>query len=176
MRYTIKEETLTNLGDVIRSKTSSINKLTLDEMIATIDSEWGSVGGINLSLADAKEADVVSGKTFYAGNKELKTGTRQTGIIEFLTPTYPNSKTIEVGFKPKSLCCAGRAGNITGVPLFVDFENNRCFTIDGYYVQERGTPSACTYRFTFIRTDTGVIVTPIDTATDSDKTFYFVIN
>lgn len=36
------------------------------------------LGGIDVSDADATASDVLSGKTFYAGNKTQKTGTIQT--------------------------------------------------------------------------------------------------
>lgn len=45
----------------------------------------GGLSGSKLALANAAEGDVISGKTFYSGNKELKTGTLAERGVETAT-------------------------------------------------------------------------------------------
>lgn len=45
-----------------------------------------------LELATALPEDVVSGKTFYAGDKGIKTGTRSSGILKHVSGTIPTNK------------------------------------------------------------------------------------
>ncbi len=71
--------------------------------------QMGGGGGLNdaaLALADATPDDVAAGKTFYAGDKELKTGTAQVSKVvcgrQALTLGNPSAaQTVEVGFRPK---------------------------------------------------------------------------
>ena len=66
---------LTDVASAIRTKTGTqalINPQDFSSEIAGIPT-----GGEDFTLADATPADVTSGKTFYAGNATLKTGTNQ---------------------------------------------------------------------------------------------------
>lgn len=46
-KYTIKESTLTAIGNAIRSKSGTTDKLTPEQMAATINNEWGMSGGLS---------------------------------------------------------------------------------------------------------------------------------
>lgn len=79
--------------------------------------QMGGSGGLNdaaLALADATPADVAAGKTFYAGNKELRTGTGEFYKIMVVNiddlEAGPNSTTISV---PGTFLFAGAVGAYT---------------------------------------------------------------
>lgn len=60
----------------------------------------GGLSNTKLALATATEADVVSGKTFYAGNRELKTGkgsTNPSNLFFSMKPTTSSTDTITYG-------------------------------------------------------------------------------
>ena len=50
----------------------------------------GALSNGKLKLATATAADVASGKTFYAGDKTIKTGTKKINNIVYKTVSFPN--------------------------------------------------------------------------------------
>ena len=96
---------------------------------ATVRNAWNCFfktgGGLSqkkLLQATAIESDVRKGKTFYAGDKELKTGTytepepAAQGAIGSFTSTYSSVGTneanvIDVGFRPTVIMCTYLYGN-----------------------------------------------------------------
>lgn len=60
----------------------------------TMINAGGGLSNSKLALATAVPSDVTSGKTFYAGDKELKTGTHKVTIITLATGS--SSTTINV--------------------------------------------------------------------------------
>lgn len=69
----------------------------------------GGLSNSKLALATALVSDVAAGKTFYAGDKALKTGT--ASVTKFASGVIPQigyngaSKTITLGWKPKFVFC-----------------------------------------------------------------------
>ena len=59
----------------------------------------------DLTKANAGTGDVIAGKTFYAGNKELKTGTRSHSEGKYGTFTSLQNEELEVqlGFQPSKI-------------------------------------------------------------------------
>lgn len=66
----------------------------------------GGLSNSKLALATAKEEDVTSGKTFYSGDKELKTGSYINNYGTFTSNGTVGEKTsVNVGFKPNIVIC-----------------------------------------------------------------------
>lgn len=69
----------------------------------------GGLSNSALALADATEADVCAGKTFYAGNKELKTGEATHYYVESYKSTAlsgSSTKTVTITAAGAKIDCA----------------------------------------------------------------------
>ena len=63
----------------------------------------GGLSNAKLALATAKPADVLAGKTFYAGDKIKKTGSYSAGISgSFSIGSNQSSATFDIGFVPNA--------------------------------------------------------------------------
>lgn len=60
----------------------------------------GGLSESNLATTTAAPGDVLSGKTFYSGDKTLKTGTLIKGTTGTFTSKYNEAVSVNVGFKP----------------------------------------------------------------------------
>lgn len=80
----------------------------------------------NLALATATAAQVLSGYTFYAGDKELKTGvlvpTPKVATGEFDILEYGQTLTINCGFRPVAVMI--RISDMTSGAILVAFNYN----------------------------------------------------
>ena len=79
----------------------------------------GGLSNSKLKLATAAENDVVSGKTFYAGDKTIKTGTHKVTILTLAT----KSGDATVNVKDK---CSNWA-NLTSMNFFISINNSSLY-------------------------------------------------
>lgn len=84
-----------NIKTAIEGKGVTVPSETLLSGYATLVNNIDA-GGVNVSDADAAAANVLSGKTFYAGTAEKKTGTITSKAAETFTPGTAN-QTIAAG-------------------------------------------------------------------------------
>lgn len=103
----------------------------LDDTNNTINFNGG--GGLSnskLTLATAVQSDVTLGKTFYAGNKELKTGTKplSEGVSGTFTSTQNTNYTVSLGFKPSKIMLVYAYSGSTNTTIFFDASNPSVYT------------------------------------------------
>ncbi len=76
----------------------------LDTVAKTINfKRGGGVSSKKLAQATTLITDVRKGKTFFAGDKELKTGAGDLGATGVFTSKYNDTVSIDVGFKPEKI-------------------------------------------------------------------------
>lgn len=85
----------------------------------------GGLSNSKLALATAVPSDVALGKTFYAGNKELKTGTKplSQGVSGTFTSTQNTNYTVSLGFKPSKIMLVYLYSGNVNTTIFFDASN-----------------------------------------------------
>lgn len=104
----------------------------LDKNNQTIN--FNSGGGLSnnkLELATAVITDVVAGKTFYAGNKELKVGTRNRSQGKYGTFTSLQNEdyTVDLGFQPSKIVLIYKLGGSTNTTILFDSDNSEKYKV-----------------------------------------------
>ena len=134
------------------------------------------VGGLTeekLGLATATTADVLNGKTFYSGDKTLKTGTMikgATGTFSCSLYAHNGPATVNIGFKPSVLFLYGYNSGLNG--YYVVKIVNGMKTILASF--RPGTTNNWGDKYTITLTNTGFTVTGTDTAYGESTSFTYV--
>ena len=90
----------------------------------------GGVSNTKLAQATATAADVRKGKTFFAGDKELKTGAGGVGATGTFNSLYNDTIEIDVGFEPQRILLTYDYNSDTHIVLVFDASNP-----DTYYIR-----------------------------------------
>ena len=92
------KETKTAIKDAIVAKGVEVpDGTTFREYAGLISGISTGLSDADLALADATPEDVTAGKTFYAGNRMLKTGTASAGnIVKEITVNADNNVTFQI--------------------------------------------------------------------------------
>ena len=98
----------------------------------------GGLSNSRLALANATAADVAEGKTFYAGNKTLKTGTLvpykyATGTAAWTNQSSGFTVTVEVGFRPSMIAFYSRKSESGSVKSIVGWAYNSSTSNPNYF-------------------------------------------
>ena len=98
----------------------------------------GGLSNSRLALANATAADVAEGKTFYAGNKTLKTGTLvpykyATGTATWTHQSSGFTVTVEVGFRPSMIAFYSQKSLSSSVKSIVGWAYNSSTSNPNYF-------------------------------------------
>ena len=98
----------------------------------------GGLSNSRLALANATAADVAEGKTFYAGNKTLKTGTLvpykyATGTAAWTNQSSGFTVTAEVGFRPSMIAFYSQKSLSSRVNSIVGWAYNSSTSNPNYF-------------------------------------------
>ncbi len=98
----------------------------------------GGLSNSKLALANATAADVAEGKTFYAGNKALKTGTLvpykyATGTATWTHQSSGFTVTVEVGFRPSMIAFYSQKSLSSSVNSIVGWAYNSSTSNPNYF-------------------------------------------
>ena len=98
----------------------------------------GGLSNSKLALANATAADVAEGKTFYAGNKTLKTGTLvpykyATGTAAWTNQSSGFTVTVEVGFRPSMIAFYSHKSESGSVKSIVGWAYNSSTSNPNYF-------------------------------------------
>lgn len=133
------EETKTAIKDAIAAKGVEVPEET------TFRGYAGLISGIStglsddaLALADATPEDVTAGKTFYAGDRTLKTGTAEKGFVlkQIISQSISGKSEITITINSKSFIIFGApyasVGAITAI--IIHYENSSVITSAGGFL------------------------------------------
>ena len=147
-------DTKTAIKDAIISKGTDVPEGTTFRQYANL------ISGISTGLSDedlakatATPGDVTAGKTFYAGNKELKTGTASKGFVlaqEFVGTINKGEPKTFVTNSKNVILFGGYDIGAASYSMFVYIENGR-ITQRFYFVSQVG--------FSFIAAGNGLQIT-----------------
>lgn len=142
----------------------------------------GGLSNAKLALATATQADVLSGKTFYAGSKGLQTGILEKGYKEvsgtFEVTQSSYSATIDTNMTPTSVMIS-TYGSYYGVNLVGIRNFDRSDKQANYYVSYNGESSLADndYTTTMIRASGTSITISLSSLryyiSDSGQTVYY---
>ena len=102
----------------------------------------GGLSASKLALATAATSDVLAGKTFYAGDKALKTGGLEKGykrVAGTITKGSESTVTVTCGFNPTDImiCCHSPGDFVFIYPT----NNGSTYDVDGIFVSSSGSVS-----------------------------------
>ena len=102
----------------------------------------GGLSASKLALATAATSDVLAGKTFYAGDKALKTGGLEKGykrVAGTITKGSESTVTVTCGFNPTDImiCCHSPGDFVFIYPT----NNGSMYDVDGIFVSSSGSVS-----------------------------------
>lgn len=125
---------LTAIANAIRSKTGKTGTLTLDQMASEVSNISTGLDDSKLASATATEADVLSGLTFYSGDKELKTGTASLKLVATRCATWDGSDvgyTFTKDYKNVIIACGYSAPADSNVSVSVSATSGTLTKIEG---------------------------------------------
>ena len=102
----------------------------------------GGLSASKLALATAATSDVLAGKTFYAGDKALKTGGLEKGykrVAGIITKGSESTVTVTCGFNPTDImiCCHSPGDFVFIYPT----NNGSTYDVDGIFVSSSDSVS-----------------------------------